>query len=220
VASAALAGLLFLSGAFVLAVSYRHSLSTVRAYENAPITAGTPAVVRKLRNDSGGRDPHHWIVVDGPPSVSGKITLDDSGPVLSRLKQGDRIGVVVWHGHRTDITFHGHVQPTFESPMTGPGLGLGLAPDGLPDSPRRTGEIGGATDPGPRDPDGHKVRTVTAFPGQGLAAYGRSGTVQRRAGARRVVRVGTGSARRAALAGAVAQQNHPFWTHPCLLMSP
>ncbi|MEV6511192.1 hypothetical protein AB0M61_34410 [Streptomyces sp. NPDC051642] len=64
--------------------------------------------------------------VAGPPSVSGRIILDDSGPVLSRLRKGDRIGVVVWHGHRTDITFDGRVQQTVEAPTMIPGLYLGV----------------------------------------------------------------------------------------------
>ncbi|MCT9008743.1 hypothetical protein ACWGKW_22795 [Streptomyces sp. NPDC054766] len=121
---AALALLLFLGGAAVLAVPYRHSLSTVRAYEAAPETRGIPAVVRELEN-STGRSSSYWVKVAGPPSVAGRIDLDDSGPVLSRLRKGDRIGVVVWHGRRTDITFHGRVQETEEAPTTNPGLALG-----------------------------------------------------------------------------------------------
>lgn len=122
---AALALLLFLGGAAVLAVPYRHGLSTVRAYEAAPGTRGIPAVVRDLENDSDGHGGHFWVKVAGPPSVSGRIDLDDSGPVLSRLRKGDRIGVVVWHGRRTGITFDGRVQETEEAPTTNPGLDLG-----------------------------------------------------------------------------------------------
>jgi len=122
---AALALLLVLGGAVVLAVPYRHSLSTARAYEAAPKTRGIPAVVRKLEDYSTGHGSKYWVEVAGPPSVSGRITLADSGPVLSRLRKGDHIGVVVWHGHRTDITFDGRVQQTVEAPTTYPGLYLG-----------------------------------------------------------------------------------------------
>ncbi|MEV0742801.1 hypothetical protein AB0I51_44390 [Streptomyces sp. NPDC050549] len=122
---AALALLLVLGGAAVLAVPYRHSLSTARAYEAAPKTRGIPAVVRKLEDYSNGHGGEYWVEVAGPPSVSGRIILDDSGPVLSRLRKGDRIGVVVWRGHRTDITFDGRVQQTVEAPTTYPGLYLG-----------------------------------------------------------------------------------------------
>ncbi len=122
---AASALLLALGGAAVLAVPYRHSLSTVRAYEAAPRTRGIPAVVRKLEDHSNGHGGDYWLEVAGPSSVSGRISLDDSGPVLSRLRKGDRIGVVVWHGRRTDITFDGRVQQTVEAPTTNPGLYLG-----------------------------------------------------------------------------------------------
>ncbi|MER5596137.1 hypothetical protein [Streptomyces sp. NPDC002265] len=121
----ALALLLFLGAAAVLAVPYRHSLATTRAYEAASQTRGIPAVVRKLENHSNGRGGHYWVEVTGPPSVSGRIDLDDSEPVLSRLHKGDRIGVVVWHGHRTDITFRGNVQQTTDSPTKYPALYLG-----------------------------------------------------------------------------------------------
>ncbi|MGW2824719.1 hypothetical protein ACWC24_27515 [Streptomyces sp. NPDC001443] len=121
---AALALLAFLGGAAVLAMPYRHSLATVRSYEAASQTRGIPAVVRKLENHSG-RGAEYWVEVTGPPSVSGRIDLDDSGPVLSRLHKGDRIGVVVWHGHRTDITFGGRVQQTEDSPTKYPALYLG-----------------------------------------------------------------------------------------------
>ncbi|MFI6620259.1 hypothetical protein [Streptomyces sp. NPDC050528] len=121
---AALALLLVLGGAAVLAVPYRHSLSTARAYEAPPKTRAIPAVVRKLENYSTGRGGTYWVEVAGPPSVSGRITLADSGPVLSRLRKGDHIGVVVWHGHRTDITFDGRVQQTVEAPTMIPGLYL------------------------------------------------------------------------------------------------
>ncbi|MEV0903291.1 hypothetical protein [Streptomyces hokutonensis] len=123
---AALALLLVLGGAAVLAVPYRHSLSTARAYEAAPKTRGIPAVVRKLENYSNGHGGTYWVEVAGPPSVSGRITLDDSGPVLSRLRKGDRIGVVGWHGRCTEITFDGHVQQTVEAPTMIPGLYLGV----------------------------------------------------------------------------------------------
>lgn len=123
---AALALLLVLGGAAVLAVPCRHSLSTARAYEAAPKTRGIPAVVSKLENYSNGHGGHYWLEVEGPPSVSGRISLDDSGPVLSRLRKGDRVEVVVWHGRRTDITFDGRVQQTVEAPTTNPGLWLGV----------------------------------------------------------------------------------------------
>ncbi|MGX1543721.1 hypothetical protein [Streptomyces adustus] len=122
---AALALLAFLGGAAVLALPYRSSLATVRSYEAASQTRGIPAVVKELENYSNGRGGHYWVEVTGPPSVSGRIGLDDSGPVLSRLHKGDRIGVVVWHGHRTDITFRGHVQQTTDSPTKYPALYLG-----------------------------------------------------------------------------------------------
>ncbi|MFE2415867.1 hypothetical protein [Streptomyces hokutonensis] len=83
-------------------------------------------MVGKLEDYSNGRGGHYWLEVTGPPSVSGRISLDDSGPVLSRLRKGDRIGVVVWHGRRTDITFDGRVQQTVEAPTTNPGLWLGV----------------------------------------------------------------------------------------------
>lgn len=123
---AALALLLVLGGAAVLAVPYRHSLSTARAYEAAPATRGVPAVVRKLEDYSNGHGGTYWVEVAGPASVSGRIVLGDSGPVLSRLRRGDRIGVVVWHGRRTDITFDGRVQQTVEAPTLNPGLYLGV----------------------------------------------------------------------------------------------
>ncbi|MBK3562958.1 hypothetical protein [Streptomyces sp. MBT62] len=110
----------------MLAVPYRHSLSTVRAYEAVPRTRGIPAVVRRLEDYSNGHGGHYWLEVSGSPSVSGRISLDDSGPVLSRLRKGDRIGVVVWHGRRTDITFDGRVQQTVEAPTANPGLYLGV----------------------------------------------------------------------------------------------
>lgn len=122
---AALALLLVLGGAAVLAVPYRHSLSTARAYEATSGTRGIPAVVRKLEDHSNGHGGSYWLEVAGPSSVSGTISLDDSGPVLSRLRKGDRIGVVVWHGRRTDITFDGRVQQTVEAPTMIPGLYLG-----------------------------------------------------------------------------------------------
>lgn len=82
-------------------------------------------MVRNLEDHSNGHGGNYWLEVAGPSSVSGRISLDDSGPVLSRLRKGDRIGVVVWHGHRTDITFDGRVQQTVEAPTTYPGLYLG-----------------------------------------------------------------------------------------------
>jgi hypothetical protein len=123
---AASALILALGGAAVLAVPYHHSLSTVRAYEAAPRTRGIPAVVRELEDHSNGHGGDYWLEVAGPSSVSGRISLDDSGPVLSRLRKGDRIGVVVWHGRRTDITFDGRVQQTVEAPTMTPGLYLGV----------------------------------------------------------------------------------------------
>jgi hypothetical protein len=117
--------LLLLGGAAVLVVPYRHSVSTARAYQAASDTREIPAVVKKLENTSTGRGGHYWVDVEGPASVSGRIQLDDSGPVLSKIKKGDRIGVVVWHGRRTDITFGGRVQETSEAPTTEPGLLLG-----------------------------------------------------------------------------------------------
>ena len=97
----------------------------MRAYEATPATRGIPAVVRKLEDDSNGHGGTYWVEVAGPAPVSGRIGLDDSGPVLSRLRKGDRIGVVVWHGRRTAITFDGRVQQTVEAPTMNPGLYLG-----------------------------------------------------------------------------------------------
>jgi hypothetical protein len=121
----ALAGLgllLLLGSAAVLAVPYRHSLATVRAYEAGSGTRVIPAEVRDLEKHPPTRSSNYWVEVQGPASVSGRIELDGSDPVLSRLRKGDRIGVVVWHRQRTGITFHGRVQETIQAPNKIPGL--------------------------------------------------------------------------------------------------
>jgi hypothetical protein len=116
---------LLLGGVAVLAMPYRHSLLTARAYEEASGTLVVPAVVKDLENYSNGRGGTYWVEVQGPVSVSGRIELDDSDPVLSRLSKGDRIEISIWHGRRTDIAFDGRVQETTEAPTPEPGLWLG-----------------------------------------------------------------------------------------------
>ncbi|MGW2548769.1 hypothetical protein [Streptomyces sp. NPDC001635] len=119
----AVSGLLLLLGALtLLALPYPHSLSTARGYQETSGSVVIPAVVRDLRNMSNGRGGEYWVEVRGPASVSvsvsvsGRIELDDPDPVLSRLSRGDRVGILLWHGRRTGITFDGRVQEAVTAP--------------------------------------------------------------------------------------------------------
>ncbi|MFG3061305.1 hypothetical protein ACGFYM_22400 [Streptomyces sp. NPDC048231] len=116
--------LLLLGGLTLLALPYPHSLSTARGYQETSGSVVIPAVVRDLRNMSNGRGGEYWVEVRGPASVPGRIELDDPDPVLSRLRRGDRVGILLWHGRRTGITFDGRVQEAVTAPPLVPGLWL------------------------------------------------------------------------------------------------
>ncbi|GAA3825428.1 hypothetical protein [Streptomyces chiangmaiensis] len=121
----AVSGLLLLvGGVVVVALPYHHSLSTARAYRTTPEAVVVSAVVTDLRNISNGKGCEYRVEVRGTATVSGRIELDDSDPVLSQLSRGDRVGIELWHGRRTGITFDGQVQETVTAPTLEPGLWL------------------------------------------------------------------------------------------------
>ncbi|MFE6548427.1 hypothetical protein ACFVHS_08505 [Streptomyces sp. NPDC057746] len=116
--------LLLLGGLAVLTLPYPRSLSTAQGYRETSGSVVVPAVVRDLRNMSNGRGGEYRVDVRGPAPVSGRIELDDPDPVLSRLSRGDHVGILLWHGRRTGITFDGRVQEAVTAPTLVPGLWL------------------------------------------------------------------------------------------------
>ncbi|MEU9383365.1 hypothetical protein AB0D38_21295 [Streptomyces sp. NPDC048279] len=77
--------------------------------------------------DDGGRATHYQATLFGPSGRADVVDFGDPGPVLRKLRPGDRVSGTVWRGHVTRLAAHGQEQGTADEPRDEPQMYAGLA---------------------------------------------------------------------------------------------
>ncbi|MBM9507163.1 hypothetical protein [Actinacidiphila acididurans] len=76
-----------------------------------------PATVVKATIRQSGRTKVHDLELSGPAPASGTIDMGSAGPLLKRLRPGDRVTVTVWRHYAISVSRDGITQKTEDNPV-------------------------------------------------------------------------------------------------------
>ncbi|WP_051821285.1 hypothetical protein VM636_29310 [Streptomyces sp. SCSIO 75703] len=135
---AALLGAAALVAAAASAALVPGLLDDVRAFENArPCPTTTPAPADCLRRfpatvrgtviHDGGRNQQYSLLLRGGGAVPAELDMYGADPLLSGLREGDRVTLTVWRDYTVAVTRDGVTQESADTPVGEPEFTTALA---------------------------------------------------------------------------------------------